>query len=175
MANDPHETREHEKQSLFPAREGPSFCSRPTPVVPANPDLCAADHDAERAPGRASMPSVRPSDRPTYVPADYVEPRLESPPTLTIGEPTPIDGALEETAPAATSGVPGAAAPPPLPAAAPAPSLPPIRVRRGRVHFARFLFVVLFGGVGALLSYAFKPQLAGAIEQLRGPAAHEAK
>jgi hypothetical protein len=169
MANDPYQAREEERQSLFPAHEGPSFCSRPTPVVPLNPH--ALEHESARP--RQSTPSVRPSDRPTFVPDDYIEPRLESPPTVTVEGPTPLDGedpvAAAAGAPGATTGLslsPSAAPiPPPLPTADTAPP----RARSGaRVFFARLLFVVLFGAVGTLLACAFKPQFAGALERVRG-------
>jgi hypothetical protein len=168
MANDSYQAREDERTSGFPAHEGPSFCSRPTPVVPLNPHTL----ERESARPRQSTPSVRPSDRPTFVPDDYIEPRLESPPSVTIDGPTPLEG--ED---AAASAEAATAALPPLslsPSVVPVPPpLPKAETTRaasrsgGRLFFARFLFIVLFGAVGTLLAYAFKPRLAGALEHVR--------
>jgi hypothetical protein len=182
MANKLHHARVEERDSVFPTREGPSFCSRPTPVVPANPELIAND---ERPDAGTHLPSTRPSDRPTFVPDDYVEPRIESPPVVTVGDPTPLDGS-DETFPAelATNRTESGVIPVPAPAlvaVAEVPTLKPAEGQsyagsgRGRVYFSRLLFVVLFGAVGTLLGYAFKPQFEGALEQLRGSSAHAVK
>lgn len=164
---------------MFPAAEPSSFCSRPTPVVPANPELCdndesAHEHATERPAARPSAPPGSISDRPTFVPDDYMEPRRESPPCVTIEEETARD---EPLAPASLVDPPlllPRRLPPPLPvapaaAAARALTVPPSTGHR-RVLFARVLFVVLFGAVASLLSFAFRPELAHALGQLHGGA-----
>ncbi len=172
---------------MFPAEEPASFCSRPTPVVPANPDL-GEDEPRENEPGenesstpeppaRASVSSVRPSDRPTFVPDDYVEPRLESPPSVTIDGIAPLESG-DEAAPADSQAFVGLAAagehpgplllPPLTTALSRLDVTAPPRAPRGRLAFARVLFILLFGSVGTLLGYAFKPQVAAALGQMRG-------
>lgn len=167
---------------MFPALEPASFCSRPTPVVPANPELGddeASDDEANapEAPARPSFSSVRPSDRPTFVPDDYVEPRLESPPSVTIDGIASLEGADEAAAPEsqALAGLAASAEGPALLLAPPITTGPnrsdvtaPPRAARPRLAFARVLFILLFGGVGTLLAYALKPQVAAALEQMRG-------
>jgi hypothetical protein len=183
MAKHLQRAKVDERQSVFPAAEPASFCSRPTPVVPANPDLGEdepSEHESNmpEPPARASVSSVRPSDRPTFVPDDYVEPRLESPPSVTIDGITPLDGA-DEAAPAESPAHVGLAAAGEHPAPLLVPPITtaltrsdettaPPRASRGRLAFARVLFILLFGSVGTLLGYAFKPQVAAALEQMRG-------
>ena len=163
---------------MFPAAEPTSFCSRPTPVVPANPELCdkgesAHEHATERPAARPSAPPGSLSDRPTFVPDDYIEPRRESPPRVTIEEETAPDEPLE---PASLVETPLFARrlPPPLPVPAPAAAARALTVppstRHRRVLFARVLFVVLFGAVASLLSFAFRPELAHAFGRLHGGA-----
>ncbi len=169
------EPRTEAPHSIFPAAEPSSFCSRPTPVVPANLELCAHDettrgHASERPAARPSVPSGSISDRPTYVPEDYIEPRRESPPSLTIEE-------AAESEPFEIAEAPPTSArriPPPLPVAQPAAearaaTLPP-RTRGRRVYLARALFFVLFGAVGSLLGYAFRAELAHVVGQAHGGA-----
>jgi hypothetical protein len=168
--------------SVFPAAEPASFCSRPTPVVPANPDLYADEQSADeqrtderdsvRPAARPSVPSNSISDRPTFVPDDYIEPRRESPPSVTFGEEPPSGALLAPASPLETPGLGGRLVPPPLPIAAATPPAHAVtvrpRARSPRVLFARVLFVVLFGAVGSLLGYAFRPELAHAFGRLRG-------
>jgi hypothetical protein len=164
---------------VFPAAEPASFCSRPTPVVPANPELCAdepstGERDSVRPAARPSVPSTSISDRPTFVPDDYIEPRLESPPSVTFGEEPPSDVLLAPAAPIATPELAPRPMPPPLPIAPATPAAHAVtlrpRARSPRVLFARVLFVVLFGAVGSLLGYAFRPELAHGLGRLRAGA-----
>jgi hypothetical protein len=193
--------------------------------VPANPELYRDDQSGTYEsvrPARPPAPSASFSDRPTYVPEEYAEPRLESPPSVTIDETdadTEAHGMTSRTetlapapprlsaprAPApARPAAPPHAAPAPLIAEAPldsqdliatdrppamppplittpgAPAAPTVFVTqdatippraRGPRAWSRILFVVLFGGVGSLLGYAFRPELAHALVKL-GDAAH---
>jgi hypothetical protein len=146
--------------------------------VPANLELCAHDettrgHASERPAARPSVPSSSISDRPTYVPEDYIEPRRESPPSLTIEE-APASEPFEMARLAEAPATSARRLPPPLPVAQPAAearaaTLPP-RTRGRRVYLARALFFVLFGAVGSLLGYAFRAELAHVVGQVHGGA-----
>jgi hypothetical protein len=167
------EARTESPHSVFPAAEPASFCSRPTPVVPANPELHAGAEAAppsERPAARPSTPSGSISDRPTFVPDDYIEPRRESPPSVTIEEepasqPRESARLLDAPPPSPHPSLPVA----PPAAAARAVTLAP-RTRRRRVYLARALFCVLFGAVGSLLGYAFRSELTQAGARLHAGA-----
>lgn len=148
--------------SFFPADEAPSYCSRPTPVVPANDDLRSFGRegvvDAEGSGPRAigtpsSRPTVGPgelepvrviaSDRPTVAPDEVLAEIFER---ATIGTPIPAPG-LEP---------PNVTAP---------PKMTPRGRRRALASYA--LFGVLFGGVLGLLGYAMRPRLVHAVDVVR--------
>jgi len=142
----------------FSTEEAPSFCSRQTPVVPASDDLrVLAMGSVPPAPDfEERSASVRPSSRPTLasdelyraiVGAESVQDEALSAvvegatvaPALPVFEFPPIGA--EPTEPAAIEQV--------------RPALSPRRL------LARVAFMLLFGGVAALLGYAVEPRLAG--------------
>jgi hypothetical protein len=172
MPNEPEPAVEISRHSFFPA-EAPSFCSKPTPIVPARDDLRTFDLEAARAEasGLQPIPVGSPSSRPTYVPDEPMEAILESGPIVSVQGPSVLE-------------VPSApdweSKPPTIPSAPRTPSLefhsPPEPVERssrgsGRTLFARILFVLLFSGVASLLGYAFKPQLTDALTSAQGAVA----
>ena len=126
-------------------------------------------HDSERPAARPPFPSASISDRPTFVHDDYVEPRLESPPSVTVEE-VASDETLEPASPLETP----VRFTPPMPspqfAAPSAPHAATVRQRARRKHtrFAPLLFVLFFVAVGLLLDYACRPELALALGHLRG-------
>jgi hypothetical protein len=165
MPNDPEHAEKSRSHSFFPAAEGPSFCSRRTPVVPARDDLRTFELERARAEasGTLRIPEVSQSSRPTYVPdepMDVIEAMADSGPIVTVATPSVLE-------------LPRAMDFESKPPTIPAPPLTPrdfaafqqpmdeTVARRGRAIFARFLFVLLFSAVAMLLGYAFKPQLAG--------------
>src|SRR6187399_3250978 len=104
--------------SFFPP-EAPSYCSRPTPVVPASPDLRSFGRESldmegsgpRAIPTPSSRPTVGPgelepvrviaSDRPTVAPDEVLAEIFER---ATIGTPIPAEvKAPNVTAPAAAS------------------------------------------------------------------------
>lgn len=146
--------------SFFPAAEAPSFCSRPTPVVPANDDLRSfGSLDAEGSGPRAI---ATPSSRPTVGPGELEPVRVIASDRPTVAP----DEVLAQIFERATIGTPV-----PAPAVSPpdvtvAPTATPRR-SRGRALAARALFTVLFGGVLGLLGYAVRPQLMHAVDVVR--------
>lgn len=147
--------------SLFPPDEAPSYCSRPTPLVPPpSPEL--RDYGREKFSAHASgthvigsdssRPTIGPgeldpfpytdSNRPTYVPEDVLEEMLER---ATVGTPIP--------------------APPPLPTAVTIEA-PPRRRASTRQVIARSVGLVALSGMLGFAGYAFQPHLAGAAHTL---------
>src|SRR6185503_16946274 len=82
--------------SFFPDAEAPSYCSRPTPVVPPNDDLRGFGRDSGPPATPSSRPTAAPgelepvvtiaSDRPTYAPDQVLAEMIER---ATIGTPIP--------------------------------------------------------------------------------------
>jgi hypothetical protein len=157
---------------FFPDAEGPSFCSRPTPVVPANDDAQQYPTDYPRkASGEFALGT--PSSRPTYCPDD---PELNLRRALRSDEllAALLEGATVNpeltpstaTDPGLTSSTePSELEPAAGPLAAPLPESGP--VARPRRLAARAVFVVLFGGMLMLLGYTFSPHIAAATQTLR--------
>ena len=143
--------------SFFPPAEGPSFCSRPTPVVPASEDLrgFGGEHFQQEPSGARAI--VTPSSRPTMGPGT-----LEAYAPISSDRPTlSHDQVMAEMIERATVGTPIPRLPLPPELAAVAPR------RRGRKLVARALFTVLFGGALALLGYAFQPRIVAAASHVR--------
>jgi len=135
-----------ESDSIFPPEEAASFCTRPTPVVPASEELRTLgtrSHPPEH--GRTTL---RPSARPTasfglaselalIVPADPLPdlaPNRELEPVLEFGPVLDV-----------------ASFPPPLRAAP--------RRSRVRAIVSKLLFATLFAGVATLFGLALKKKL----------------
>jgi hypothetical protein len=171
MSDDFHEGREDvlRGNSQFPPIEPKSFCSRPTPVVPARGDLLEFRADSLRPGtlGSQPAPAPSPSSRPTLTPED-------------LGIASPVSGSFAPEPEASGVVETGSLAPvsslaPPAVEVGPIVSLEPglyaaaepmqRRTRRWRPIFARLLFVILFGGVAGLLGYAFRAQLADALRE----------
>jgi hypothetical protein len=159
-------------RSIFPP-EAPSFCSRPTPVVPARTDLRTFpdEHAAAVPDDDTSAPPTTPSSRPTYVPDDPVAlaTALAAAPTVEVSfdEAAPLSFTETELA----SGIVARPTPPPpklhvAPRLLDEPAHPEER-RSMRPLVSRGLFVLLFGAVVALLGYAFRAQLGSAMSQAR--------
>jgi hypothetical protein len=172
MPNKAEPAVESSRHSFFPA-EAPSFCSKPTPLVPARDDLRTFDLEAARAEasGLKPVPVGSPSSRPTYVPDEPLAAMFESEPTVSVQAPSSLE---------VPSALDSESKPPTIPSPPRTPSLdlrsPPEPVEqssrgRGRTLFARVLFILLFGGVASLLGYAFKPQLTNALNSAQGAVA----
>jgi hypothetical protein len=164
--------------SVFPGAEAASFCSRPTPVVPARDDL--KNFDSLKPEPRISYPEVSPSSRPTYVPDEHDYPyfgeeaKTRSGISLLPGdritvEPKPPASVLPDVPladPLKPESGPIIALGPIVALDSLAPSTAPAAAARTparlpwRRWVARGLFVVLFSGVAGLLGYAFKPHVA---------------
>jgi hypothetical protein len=165
MARCPHALRSAVPDSFFPTKEGPSFCSLPTPVVPAREDLRAFEAGVQTDQSGTLRLLTSPSSRPTFVPDEIAEPIVESGPIASLETPTVLE----------VPRVPSPSLPPGYAALSPAESapvepelaLPAPSPARGRAILARLLFVMLFGGVTALLGYAVRPELAAAATHLR--------
>jgi hypothetical protein len=152
--------------SFFPDAEAPSYCSRPTPVVPPSDDLRSFGREASDVDGSGliATPSSRPtagpgelepvmaiaSDRPTFAPDQVLAEMIER---ATIGTPIPPP---DVTPPTVT------------PPTATSTSMVVPRRGRGRAWGAYALFTVLFSGVLALLGYALRPTLGHAVDVVRG-------
>lgn len=146
--------------SFFPPAESPSFNSRPTPVVPASEDLRGLEGEHFVHAPSGERPVVTPSSRPTVGPGELeaYTPISSDRPTLSHDE---IFAEMIERATVAT--------PLPRPPLTPELELEPVLPRsRARTFVARALFTLLFGGVLALLGYAFQPRIAAAVNQVRG-------
>jgi hypothetical protein len=163
---------------VFPGAEAASFCSRPTPVVPARDDL--KNFESLKPEPRISYPEVSPSSRPTYVPDEHDYPYFGEeaktrsgisllPEERITAEPKPPASVLPGVpvaAPATPESGPIIALGPIVPLDSLSPSAAPAIAARTparlpwRRWVARGLFVVLFSGVAGLLGYAFKPHVA---------------
>ena len=139
--------------SFFPP-EAPSFCSRPTPVVPASNDLRGFSGEYPVAEnGERSL--VSPSSRPTLAPDEVEALALIS----ASRDSLPHEEIMAEMMHMASVG----------PSVRPLehaeiealPPLVPSNPRRRNA--ARVLFAVLFGGALALFGYAFQPRISAAL------------
>lgn len=142
----------------FSTDEAPSFCSRQTPLVPASDDLRVLSMGSVPPPSDAGEHpgSARPSSRPTLASDELYR--------AIIGGESVEDDVLSAVVERATVA-------PALPVIE-FPSLeaetseltalePPLApVSRQRRIVARVAFMLLFGGVAALLGYAVEPRLA---------------
>src|SRR5688572_21562821 len=146
-----------EEEPAFPAREPPSFCSRPTPVIPAPEDLRQYRSESSRPTAFDGIRpvSARPSSRPTLAPNQVEEPPAPSLVAPVIPAPEEPGARASQEAPSIEIGQavtlePEARYDSELRSA----TTPPLR----RL-LARTLFVFLFAGVSGLLGYAYKTQL----------------
>src|SRR5688572_5578416 len=148
MPNEAEPAVESSLHSFFPA-EAPSFCSKPTPLVPARDDLRTFDLEAARAEasGLQPIPAGSPSSRPTYVPDEPLEAMFESGPVVSVQGPSSLEA---PSAPDWESKPPTIPSPPRTPSVelrSPAELVGHSARGRGRTLFARVLFVLLFSGV----------------------------
>jgi hypothetical protein len=170
MSDDSQQARARSEpvRSFFPPSEPSSFCSRPTPVVPASDDLRDFGFELVAQESSGPHPIATPSSRPTVGPGEleaYTPPASDRP---TLSHDEIFTEMLERAmvgAPLASSPLP--AEPEPMPSLA--PGLPR---QRGRILLSRALFTLLFGAVVALLGYAFQPRIAQFVHQARGVLGH---
>jgi len=161
MSDESQQARAQPVASFFPP-EAPSFCSRPTPVVPPNDDLRGfGDEFPADESGTRSMAS--PSSRPTLAPDEVEALALISSSRASIPE-----DVLAEMLERASVGP--SVRPLESPESEPPPFIPVNPRRRGA---ARVLFAVLFGGAVALFGFALQPRIAAALHGWAGsPSAH---
>lgn len=161
MSDESQQARAQPVASFFPP-EAPSFCSRPTPVVPANDDLrgFSGEFPAEES-GTRSMAS--PSSRPTFAPGE-----LEAHALISSSRSSLPEDVIAEMLHRASV---GPSVRPLDPPESEAPPFVPVNPRRRGA--ARVLFAVLFGGAVALFGYAFQPRVAAALHGWAdSPSAH---
>jgi hypothetical protein len=168
MPNQPEPAGKSSHHSFFPTAEAPSFCSKPTPLVPARDDLRTFDLEAARAEasGLQPIPVVSPSSRPTYVPDEPLEAMLDSGPIVSVETPSCLEVPREPEWESKPPTIPAPPRTPQLHLQSPPGAGEELPRARGRAIFARALFVLLFGGAASLLGYAFKPQLTDALNRV---------
>lgn len=147
-------------ESLFPDTEAPSFCLRPTPLVPPPSDELRDFGREQLSPDTSGTHLLsRPSSRPTVGPGE-LPPFPHSPSRAPADTP---DDVLIKTLVCATAAIP-TPAPPLLASASEAPTRPRRNVRR---VVARGILLLLIGGLLGLFGYARAPGLASAVHQLQ--------
>ncbi len=153
MSDASQQARARSVASFFPP-EAPSFCSRPTPVVPASDDLrgFSGEYPIE---ARDERTLGNPSSRPTLAPDEVEALALIS----ATRDSLPHEAIMAEMMQMASVG-PSVRPLEHEEAEAPAPLVP---VNPRRRNAARVLFAVLFGAALTLFGYAFQPRISAAL------------
>lgn len=160
MSDESQQARAQSVASFFPP-EAPSFCSRPTPVVPPSDDLRGFSGESPfEESGERLLAS--PSSRPTLAPDEVEALALIS----ASRDELPHEAIMAEMVHMASVGP--SVRPLEHPVVEP-PGLVPANPKRRAA--ARVLFAVLFGSALALFGYAFQARVSAALHASAAPPA----